>query len=189
MRKDTGRITGVIAAAATLAVVLWLAPAFARAQDKSANPTDVAVKDAERAGTPAAVAEGKKPAENAKAAAAPVFGDYKGVKIGMSADEVRRLLGSPKEKGQEQDFFSFSDSETAQVFYDGGGKVTAVAVSFYGGEGGAPEPSAVLGKNVEAKPDGSLYQRERYPDAGYWVSYSRTAGDSPLVTITIQKIP
>jgi hypothetical protein len=184
---------GVIAAAATIAAVLLPAPASARAQDQSSkqsvNPTNVAVKDAATAGTPATVTESARPGENAKTAAAPAFGGYKGVKIGMSADEVRRLLGNLKEKSKDQDFFAFSESETAQVFYDSAGKVTAVAVSFYGAKSGAPEPAAVLGKNVEAKEDGSLYRRERYADAGYWVSYSRTAGDSPLVTITIQKIP
>ena len=187
MPVNKGRIKGVIAAVAMVATALLLAPALAQAQDQSANPANVAVKDVAKTGTPAVAAKDNKPAENTKAAAA--FGDYKGVKIGMSAEEARRLLGTPKEKGKEQDFFAFSDSETAQVFYDAEGKVTAVAVSFYGGKGNAPEPSAVLGKNVEAKADGSLYQRERYQDAGYWVSYSRTAGDAPLVTITIQKIP
>jgi hypothetical protein len=28
----------------------------------------------------------------------------------------------------------------------------------------------------------------RYPKAGFWVSYSRTAGDTPIVTIQIQKM-
>ncbi len=28
-----------------------------------------------------------------------------------------------------------------------------------------------------------------YPQAGYWVAYSRTPGDSPLVMITMQKLP
>jgi hypothetical protein len=28
----------------------------------------------------------------------------------------------------------------------------------------------------------------RYPKEGYWVSYSRTAGDTPIISITIQKM-
>jgi hypothetical protein len=46
----------------------------------------------------------------------------------------------------------------------------------------------VLGVELQAKPDGSMYELKRYPDAGYWVSYNRTAGDKPIVTITMQKI-
>jgi len=31
-----------------------------------------------------------------------------------------------------------------------------------------------------------MYQLKRYPDAGDWVSYNRTAGDKPIVTITMK---
>ena len=37
-------------------------------------------------------------------------------------------------------------------------------------------------------PDGSMCQLNRYPEAGYWVSYNRIAGDKPIVTITVQKM-
>ena len=75
----------------------------------------------------------------------------------------------------------------AQVFYEGK-KVSAISIN-YVGESGAPECQKVLGTAAEAKPDGSMHKLVRYPKAGYWVSYSRTAGDSPLITITMQKIP
>ena len=34
-----------------------------------------------------------------------------------------------------------------------------------------------------------MHKMVTYTEAGYWVSYSRTAGDSPLVIITMQKTP
>jgi hypothetical protein len=46
----------------------------------------------------------------------------------------------------------------------------------------------VLGTEIEVKPDGSIYKLLRFPKAGYWVSYSRTAGDAPLITITMKKM-
>jgi hypothetical protein len=49
-------------------------------------------------------------------------------------------------------------------------------------------PQQVFGEDFETKPDGSKHKLVRYPKAGYWVSYSRTAGDTPIVTITIQKL-
>lgn len=52
----------------------------------------------------------------------------------------------------------------------------------------APTAVTVLGEEVQAQTDGSVYKLVRYPEAGYWVAYSRTAGDSPLVTVTIQQI-
>jgi hypothetical protein len=119
----------------------------------------------------------------------PVFSDYRGVAIGMTADEARSKLGRPKEKGDTADFFVFGDNETAQVVYDSAThKVVAVSVDFLSGATGVPAAKAVVGADLQAKPDGSMYKMVRYPKAGYWVCYSRTAGDSPLTSVTIQKI-
>ncbi|HSE16893.1 MAG TPA: hypothetical protein VLB46_07555 [Pyrinomonadaceae bacterium] len=118
----------------------------------------------------------------------PVFHDYRGVKIGWLADEVRKKLGSPANKGDEQDYFIFGEKETCQVMYDKG-QVTAISVDFMNGAKEIITPQQVFGADVEAKPDGSKYRLVRYPKAGYWVSYSRTAGDSPIITVTIQKLP
>jgi hypothetical protein len=116
----------------------------------------------------------------------PVFHDYRGVKIGLLADEVRKKLGNPANKGDEQDFYMFGEKETAQFLYDKG-QVTAISVDFMNGAKEIITPQQVFGADVEAKPDGSKYRLVRYPKAGYWVSYSRTAGDSPIITVTIQK--
>ena len=124
------------------------------------------------------------PADNAKEA--PPFREYKGVRIGMTAEEARKKLGSAADKSDKQDFYVFSDEETAQVFYDAEKKVSAVAVVYAGGKN-APTCSAVFGKEAPPKPDGSQYMRVQYPKAGYWVSYSRTAGDSPITSVTMQK--
>jgi hypothetical protein len=51
-----------------------------------------------------------------------------------------------------------------------------------------PTAKSVIGADIEAKTDGSMYRMIRYTKAGFWVSYSRTSGDSPMVSITIQKI-
>ena len=51
------------------------------------------------------------------------FTEYRGVRIGMGADEARKKLGNPKQKDKTQDLFAFSDRETAQVFYDNQQKV------------------------------------------------------------------
>ena len=118
----------------------------------------------------------------------PVFHDYRGVKIGWLADDVRKKLGSPANKGDEQDFYMFGEKETAQVLYDKG-EVTAISVDFMNGAKEIITPQQVFGADVETKADGSKYKLVRYPKAGYWVSYSRTAGDSPIITVTIQRLP
>jgi hypothetical protein len=120
----------------------------------------------------------------------PVFLEYKGVKIGWLADEVRKKLGSPANKGDEQDFYVFNESkETCQVLYDKATrKVTAISIDFMNGASEVITPQQVFGADVDAKPDGSKYKLVRYPKAGYWVSYSRTAGDTPIITVTIQQL-
>ena len=123
------------------------------------------------------------------AAATPPYREYKGVRLGMSADEVRQKLGRPKEAGKEQELFVFSDTERARVYYDTAQKATAIISTYIGKAGNAPAPEAVLGTAIEAKPDGTLYKLVQYPEAGYWVAYSRTAGDEPLTIITMQAMP
>ena len=119
----------------------------------------------------------------------PVFNEYRGVQIGWLADEVRKKLGAPADKGDEQDFYIFGEKETAQILYDKATKkVVAISVDFSNGASGVLTPQQVFGSDVEAKPDGSKYKLVRYPKAGYWLSYSRTAGETPIITVTIQKM-
>lgn len=120
--------------------------------------------------------------------AAPAFQEYRGVQLGMTADEVRRKLGSPKDKSDEQDFFVFNETETAQILYDKLHKVITISADFMTSGNDVPTAKQVLGADLEAKPDGSIYKMVRYPKAGCWLSYNRTAGTPPLTTVTIQKI-
>jgi hypothetical protein len=124
---------------------------------------------------------------NAAKADKPLYLDYKGVQIDMSQEEVRKKLGAPKDKDDSQDFYLFSEQETAQVFYRAK-KVFAVSVSYMGAKASAPGPKAVIGTELEPAADGRIYKIVRYPEAGYWVSYSRISGDEPMITVTMQKL-
>lgn len=159
------------------AMFLMVSTANAQTTETKSIPTEVAKASAPGAG-----------ASNKTAANVPVFMDYRGVRIGMSTDEVRAKLDELKDEGPAQDFFVFSERESAQIYYDKDHKVTAISVDYFGEDSNAPSPNVVLGVELQAKPDGSMYELKRYPDAGYWVSYNRTAGDKPIVTITMQKI-
>ena len=118
----------------------------------------------------------------------PLFSDFRGVRIGMGTDEARKKLGNPKDKGDEQDFYLFNDNQAVQVYYDKNRTVTAISIDFMSGANSIPAAKDVLGSDIDAKADGSGYKLVRYPKAGYWVSYSRTAGKDPTITITMQKI-
>jgi hypothetical protein len=118
----------------------------------------------------------------------PAFNDFKGVRIGTTVDEARKKLGSPRDKSAEQDLYIYNDTQVVQVLYDKAGTVSAISIDYMSGASGIPAPKDVLGTDPEAKPDGSMYKMLRYPKAGYWVSYSRTAGNEPTITVTMQKI-
>ena len=119
---------------------------------------------------------------------APAYTKYRGIKIGMAADDVRKALGHLKDKSDALDLYVFSDAEDAQVYYDQDHHVTAISIDYMGSKSDAPTPEQILGHAIQPKADGSAYALERYPDAGYWVSYNKTKGNDPVVTITLQKL-
>jgi len=116
-----------------------------------------------------------------------LYSDYKGVRIGMTSEEARTRLGEPAQKADDQDLYVISEIETAQVYYDALHRVVAISVDYLAGGSGAPPYKDVIGEKVETRADGSMYKLVRYEKAGFWVSYSRGAGNS-MVTITLQKI-
>lgn len=116
----------------------------------------------------------------------PIYSEYKGVRLGMTAQETRARLGTPAMKGNDQDYYVFSDSETAQIGYGADQKVVSISVDYLGGIG-APDYQAVVSGELALTASGSLYRMIRYESLGFWVSYNRTTGSVPMVTITIQK--
>lgn len=150
-------------------LLIWGALTDTQAQKRSTRPTAVKTEA---------------PAEEIEK---PLYREYKGISIGMSADEVRGKLGEPQEKSDAQDFYVFSEQETAQFYYDNAKKLKAVSIDYVGGSS-APDCKTVVGAEIEAKADGSMYKLVRYQSAGYWVSCNRTANPSPIITVTMQRI-
>ena len=102
--------------------------------------------------------------------AEPLYRDYKGIGIGATADEVHQKLGAPAQSDAAQDFYVFSETETAQVFYDSAKKVTAISVDYLATGSNVPDYKTITGADVETRADGSIYKLIRYAKAGYWVS-------------------
>jgi len=129
-------------------------------------------------------------AQNSGKKELPVWQSYKGVAIGMTADEVRTKLGAPKSEDVEGFFYIFSDTENAQFLLDSSKKVRTISVVFTAEHSASPTFAAVFGKTAEAqpKPDGSIYKMVKYEEAGYWISYSRMAGEKAMVVVMLQKM-
>jgi hypothetical protein len=117
----------------------------------------------------------------------PLYTEYKGVRLGMTAEQVRTKLGSPTFMDRELGYFVLSATETAQIGFDAAGKVKVISVDYQNGIG-APEPAAVVGGELETRENGTLYKVVYYESLGFQVSYGRTAGPVLIVSITIQKM-
>lgn len=128
--------------------------------------------------------------EEVKIVAAPVMQAYRGVKIGMSADEVTDKLGKPKVSDATGFLYTLSDNESVQIVLDSDKTVRVISMMYSEGEQ-APKYEDVFGKEVKVnnQPDGSIYNMKQYPEAGYVVVYSRSAGDNPMTVVTIQEMP
>lgn len=116
------------------------------------------------------------------------FSSYKEISVGMKADAVRTKLGKPRDMSDTNDYFVFSDNESAQVLYDTNHTVRVISVNYTGNLSSAPKPKDIFGADVEIKPDGSINKMVKFPKLGYWVSYLRTGGDDPMIIVTIQKM-
>lgn len=119
----------------------------------------------------------------------PVLIDYKGIKIGASAEEVRDKLG--KAKIDDKDGFLYdSDGEMVQIMLDVDKKARVISITYSDESKNTPTYADVFGAEmpVPTKPDRSIFNLVRYPEAGYWVAYSRTAGEDSTVTVTMQKL-
>ena len=116
-----------------------------------------------------------------------LYREYRGVRLGMTAVEVRSKLGEPAMKSDEQDFYVVSAKETAQIVYDAGQKVVTISTDYTGGVG-APDYKTVVSEELLQRPDGSFFKIVFYNSERFWVSYNKSASEVPIVTVTIGTI-
>src|SRR5436190_23790904 len=62
-----------------------------------------------------------------KMAQQPLYSEYRGVHLGMTAAEVQAKLGPTELKASDLDYYVISDSERAQIVYKDG-KVVTISV-------------------------------------------------------------
>ena len=138
--------------------------------------------------------EPESPSETSAATAsapAPAMIEIRGVKIGMSADEVVDKLGKPETSDAGSMYFDLSDGQAMQLVVDDKKLVSTLSMMYHGKNSDAPEFADVFGSGVapDKNDGGSIFKRIRYSDLGIWIAYSRIGDkDNPMTTVTIQKI-
>jgi hypothetical protein len=116
----------------------------------------------------------------------PLYREYHGVRLGMTATETRAKLGEPVFKSDEQDMYVISPNETTQIAYDAAHKVVTISTDYTNGIG-APDVRSVVGEgSLLQRPDGSLFRAVQFDAEHMWVSYNKSASVVPVVTITLQ---
>src|ERR1043166_4416073 len=117
-----------------------------------------------------------------------LYREYRGIRLGMTAVEVRAKLGEPAMKSDEQDYYVISATETVQIAYNAVQKVVTISTDYTSGVA-APDYRSVVGDALLLeKPDGSLFRMARYDSEHFWVSYNKSAATVPVVTITISAL-
>ena len=174
---ENSRTATFLQAGLILVLLFWLATAaFGQTTDTKQTAT-ITTTETQKSETP-------------KAVMMPVLQNYKDVKIGATDDEVRDRLGKKATIDDKDGFFYQFDDEMAQIRLDKDKKVRLISITYTSNNKNTPKFEDVFGTGVKAEPgaDGMIYKLVRYPEAGYWVAYSRTAGDKPTVTVTMQKM-
>jgi hypothetical protein len=115
----------------------------------------------------------------------PIYREYRGVRLNMTIEEARAKLGAAQFRSDDLDYYIFSTSESAQIAYKAN-KVVTISVDFTAGVG-APDYKTVVGTGLLLeRTDGSSYRMVEYDAEGFWVSYNKSAGTVPVITITLQ---
>lgn len=175
--RESSRTAAIIQTSLVVVLLFWLTTA-AFGQTTETKPNEM---------TPPTEMQ---KSETPKAAMMPVLQNYKEVKIGATADDVREKLGKAKIDNKNGFYYVIDDDEMAQIRLDKDKKVRLISITYTSDNKNTPKFEDVLGAGVKAEPgvNGKIYKLVNYPEAGYWVAYSRTAGDKPTVTVTMQKM-
>jgi hypothetical protein len=120
----------------------------------------------------------------------PVFREYRGIKIGTPQPELQTKLGAPRSSDDTMLTYEFSADESALIKLDKKKRVVSIVIYYSAGLKEKPQYADVFGKDAvePVRANGSVYNIVRYEKAGYSVAYSRTSGENPTTSITLQKL-
>ena len=125
-----------------------------------------------------------------KADLVPAIKGLREVTLGMTVEQVKDTLGKPDVEDKTGLFFTPTKTESVQIGLDPKGTVRTIAVIYSEGDKNAPDFEDIFGPKVE-KPEtkDTVYKMVRYPEAGYWVSFSLSnPGSKPTTRVTMRRL-
>jgi hypothetical protein len=116
-----------------------------------------------------------------------VMREYKGVKLGLTREQVHTALGKPEISSENMEDYKLMGNDTITVHYEKG-EVKAIQLSFLDPKN-APAWKDVVGETAEVTQldNGGKHARTMIPEEKFWVSiYQSKDGSSTQITISRQ---
>ncbi|HYE73963.1 MAG TPA: hypothetical protein VEF04_11565 [Blastocatellia bacterium] len=141
--------------------------------------------------TPAAseakpVTQEQTPSSQSTQPALPVLRQYRGVKLNMTADEVKAAMGQPVRSNKDQEEYKLSGDDLMTVHYDTQGKVKTIQL-YFSDASHAPGWKEVIGDaEIQQNASGSRFARVTVPAENFWVTMFQSQNGT-VTTITISR--
>jgi hypothetical protein len=113
-----------------------------------------------------------------------VMHEFRGIKLGMKRDEVRKALGNPESTSDDSDDFKLTGDDTMTVRYDNG-EVKAIQLAFLDAKNAPVWKDVVGDADVNEMANGAKTARKVVADEKFWVSiYQSKDGSTTRITIS-----
>lgn len=114
-----------------------------------------------------------------------VMHEYKGVRLGMSRDQVKEVAGKPSDSTDTSDDFKLTGEDMMTIHYENN-MVKAIQIAFFDIKN-VPEWKTVVGDaEVNHSDSGARHARKVMADDNYWVSIWQNK-DGSMTRITISR--
>lgn len=117
--------------------------------------------------------------------AAKVMREYRGVKLGLKAVDVRAVIGKPQNTREGREEYKLGGDDLMTIHYENG--AVKVIQLFFANPKNAPEWTAVVGDTtIEENSSGSKQARVVIGEENFWVAMFQSK-DKSITTITISR--
>ncbi|HKX31527.1 MAG TPA: hypothetical protein VJ302_27820 [Blastocatellia bacterium] len=112
----------------------------------------------------------------------PLLHEFHGIKLGMTQQEVKSVLGKTSQKGKDWDEFKLDGDDLMTVRYDDQQHVKRIQL-YFADPAHAPSWTEVVGQaQIEDRPNGSRYARADNVAENFWVTMFQSKN---ITTITL----
>ena len=110
--------------------------------------------------------------------------EFRGVKLGMKRDDVRKAMGTPESTSEDSDDFKLTGDDTMTIRYNNG-EVKAIQLAFLDAKNAPAWKDVVGDADINEMANGAKTARKVIEAEKYWVSiYQSKDGATTRITIS-----